>query len=165
MTWQKVPALSIFFTLVGFWRLVSIRLTTFSVRNKIGYRPAEELDIELERSCRFYEILAPYFRKVSCPCMHAHSLQQLSFCFASASCHPKIHAMWCILMLRSCLQKWDAAEGLLYICRKLLSQPYVAPVYAMLLFQWLLANKDAGGAEQRQKHVNLLVAGAWRTHH
>ncbi|CAL8466912.1 g6448 [Coccomyxa elongata] len=79
----------------------------------------EELEITLERSCRFYEILAPYFRK-----------------------------------------KWDAAEGLLYICRKLLSQPYVAPVYAMLLYQWLLANKDAGGAEQRQKHVNLLVAGA-----
>lgn len=56
-------------------------------------------------------------------------------------------------------QKWDAAEGLLYVCRKLLSQPYVAPVYAMLLYEWLLANKDAGGAEQRQKHVNLLVAG------
>ena len=46
------------------------------------------------------------------------------------------------------------------MCRKLLSQPYVSPIYAMLLYQWLLVNKDAGGAEQRQKHVNLLVAGA-----
>lgn len=58
------------------------------------------------------------------------------------------------------MQKWDAAEGLLYAARKLLSQPYVSPVYAMLLYEWLLVHKDAGGAEQRQKHVNLLVAGA-----
>ena len=63
-------------------------------------------------------------------------------------------------VLRVYAQKWDAAEGLLYACRKLLSQPYVSPVYAMLLYQWLLVHKDAGGAEQRQKHVNLLVAGA-----
>ena len=34
----------------------------------------------------------------------------------------------------------------------------------MLLYQWLLANKDAGGAEQRQKHVNLLVAGNQGAH-
>lgn len=45
------------------------------------------------------------------------------------------------------------------MCRKLLSQPYISPIYAMLLYQWLLANKDAGGAEQRQKHINLLTAG------
>lgn len=56
-------------------------------------------------------------------------------------------------------QKWDAAEGLLYVCRKLLSQPYIAPVLSALLYQWMLTHKDAGGAEQRQKHVNLLVAG------
>ena len=30
----------------------------------------------------------------------------------------------------------------------------------MLLYQWLLANKEAGLAEQRQKHINLLTAGA-----
>ena len=45
------------------------------------------------------------------------------------------------------------------MCRKLLSQPYIGPIYAMLLYQWLLGNKDAGGAEQRQKHINLLAAG------
>ncbi|KAK9822986.1 hypothetical protein WJX81_000828 [Elliptochloris bilobata] len=56
-------------------------------------------------------------------------------------------------------KKWDAAEGLLYVCRKLLSQPYIAPVLSALLYQWMLTHKDAGGAEQRQKHVNLLVAG------
>lgn len=58
------------------------------------------------------------------------------------------------------VQKWDAAEGLLYVCRKLLSQPYIAPVLSALLYQWLLTHKDAGGFEQRQKHINLLVAGA-----
>ncbi|CAL5225631.1 g8487 [Coccomyxa viridis] len=79
----------------------------------------EQLEIPRDQNCRFYEILAPYFRK-----------------------------------------KWDAAEGLLYVSRKLLSQPYISPIYAMLLYQWLLANKDAGGAEQRQKHINLLTAGA-----
>ena len=46
------------------------------------------------------------------------------------------------------------------MCRKLLSQPYIAPVLSALLYQWILTHKGAGGAEQRQKHVNLLVAGA-----
>jgi len=32
-------------------------------------------------------------------------------------------------------------------------------VLSALLYQWMLTHKDAGGAEQRQKHVNLLVAG------
>ena len=63
------------------------------------------------------------------------------------------------------MQKWDLAEGLLYVCRKLLSQPYIAPVLSALLYQWMLTNKAAGGAEQqRQKHVNLLVAGACPAH-
>ena len=62
-------------------------------------------------------------------------------------------------------QKWDLAEGLLYVCRKLLSQPYIAPVLSALLYQWMLTHKGAGGAEQqRQKHVNLLVAGAGPKH-
>ncbi len=57
-------------------------------------------------------------------------------------------------------QKWDAAEGLLYVCRRLWGQPYVAPVYALLLHQWLLLNREAGGAAERQKHVNVMVSGA-----
>ena len=51
------------------------------------------------------------------------------------------------------------------MCRKLLSQPYIAPVLSALLYQWMLTHKGAGGAEQqRQKHVNLLVAGARPAH-
>lgn len=57
------------------------------------------------------------------------------------------------------LQKWDTAESLLYVCRRLWGQPYIGPVYSLLLHQWLLLNKDAGGSEQRQKHINVLVSG------
>ena len=57
------------------------------------------------------------------------------------------------------MQATDSAEALLHICRKLWHQPYIAPVYALLLHQWLLLKKDAGGWEQRQKHVNVLVLG------
>ncbi|KAK9805743.1 hypothetical protein WJX73_004906 [Symbiochloris irregularis] len=73
----------------------------------------------IDRDCRFYEILAPYFHKT-----------------------------------------WDAAEALLYVCRRLWGQPYIAPVYTLLLHRWLLLHKDAGGQLQRQKHVNVLVSGA-----
>ena len=65
-------------------------------------------------------------------------------------------------MVNTCMvhmQKWDTAESLLYVCRRLWGQPYVGPVYTLLLHQWLLLNKDAGGTEQRQKHVNVLVSG------
>jgi len=45
------------------------------------------------------------------------------------------------------------------VCRRLWGQPHVAPMYAMLLYQWLLLNKDAGGAEQRLKHLKVMVSG------
>ncbi len=51
------------------------------------------------------------------------------------------------------------AESLLYTCRSLWGQPFVFPVYTLLLHQWLLLNKDAGGSEQRQKHINVLISG------
>ena len=56
-------------------------------------------------------------------------------------------------------QRASYADRLLYDCKRLWGQPYMAPVFAMLLHQWLLLNKDAGGGIQRQKHVNVLVSG------
>lgn len=56
-------------------------------------------------------------------------------------------------------KKHDLAEALLYVCRRLWGQPHVAPIYAMLLYQWLLLHKDAGGAEQRLKHLKVMVSG------
>ena len=58
------------------------------------------------------------------------------------------------------MQKWDSAESLLYICRQLWGLSVIAPVYTLLLHQWLLLNRDAGGASQRQKHVSVVISGA-----
>ena len=104
-------------------------------------------------STRFYEVLAPYFTKV----------RVLDHPYTPVGVAP-----WCLGKLSEgtpivVLQKWDAAEALLYVCRRLWGQPYVAPVYALLLHRWLLLNKDAGGQLQRQKHVNVLVSGAPQT--
>ena len=59
----------------------------------------------------------------------------------------------------SFLQKWDNADALLYICRQLWGLSYIAPVYTLLLHQWLLLNKDAGGSAERQKHVSVVIQG------
>ena len=149
---------------------------------------AEQLEIPREQNCRFYEILAPYFRKVHTDAVSEgnpvsvalHAFPSYRFSIpqifqqsgaVSSSTQPRTGCRGLMLApahastasasetMTLALQKWDAAEGLLYVSRKLLSQPYISPIYAMLLYQWLLANKDAGGAEQRQKHINLLTAG------
>lgn len=46
------------------------------------------------------------------------------------------------------------------MCRRLWGQPFTGPIYALLLHQWLLVHRDAGGADQRLKHLNVLVSGA-----
>lgn len=38
-------------------------------------------------------------------------------------------------------------------------QPFTAPTYALLLHQWLLVHSDAGGVEQRLKHLNVMFSG------
>ncbi|KAK9809976.1 hypothetical protein WJX72_002897 [[Myrmecia] bisecta] len=57
-------------------------------------------------------------------------------------------------------EKGDSAEALLYVSRQLWGQPYMAPIFALLLHQWLFRAPDAGGTEQRQKHINVLASGA-----
>ena len=54
---------------------------------------------------------------------------------------------------------WPAAEALLALCRRLWGQPFTAPTYALLLHQWLLVHAEAGGREQRLKHINVLCSG------
>ena len=53
----------------------------------------------------------------------------------------------------------EASEALLAACRRLWGQPFTAPTYALLLHQWLLVHADAGGRDQRQKHLAVLVSG------
>lgn len=62
----------------------------------------------------------------------------------------------------ACMQETVAADTVLYFCKRLWGQPYVAPVFALLLHRWLLLRPEAGGSEQRQKHVNVLMLGAWQ---
>jgi len=54
----------------------------------------------------------------------------------------------------------EASEALLAVCRQLWGQPFTAPIFALLLHQWLLVHPDAGGGDQRLKHLNILVSGA-----
>lgn len=57
------------------------------------------------------------------------------------------------------LQHPDTADKVLHICRRLWGQPYIAPVYGLLLHRWLLMHPSAGGQQQRQKHANVLISG------
>lgn len=54
----------------------------------------------------------------------------------------------------------EASEALLAVCRQLWGQPFTAPIFALLLHQWLLVHPEAGGSDQRLKHLNILVSGA-----
>lgn len=53
-----------------------------------------------------------------------------------------------------------SADTLLYFCKRLWGLPYLAPTFALLLHRWLLLRREAGGIEQRQKHVNVLMYGS-----
>ncbi|PSC73443.1 K(+)-stimulated pyrophosphate-energized sodium pump [Micractinium conductrix] len=57
-------------------------------------------------------------------------------------------------------RSWEASEALLALCRQLWGQPFAAPTFALLLHQWLLVHPQAGGADQRLKHLNVLCSGA-----
>lgn len=57
-------------------------------------------------------------------------------------------------------RSWEASEALLALLRQLWGQPFAAPIFALLLHQWLLVHPEAGGADQRLKHLNVLLSGA-----
>ena len=54
----------------------------------------------------------------------------------------------------------DKGETLLLTCKRLWGQPFTAPIFALLLHQWLLTHPDAGGSDERLKHVNIMVSGS-----
>lgn len=54
----------------------------------------------------------------------------------------------------------STGDELLSVCKKLWGQPFTAPIFALLLHQWLLDHPDAGGADERLKHLNILISGA-----
>jgi hypothetical protein len=72
----------------------------------------------------------------------------------------KFHSSLLLLaLLVTSVQEGVAADTLLYFCKRLWGQPYLAPIFALLIHKWLLLRPEAGGIEQRQKHVNVLMLG------
>lgn len=57
------------------------------------------------------------------------------------------------------LQDTNAGDALLYFCKRLWGQSIVGAIFALLLHRWLLLRPEAGGLEQRQKHVHVLMLG------
>jgi hypothetical protein len=57
-------------------------------------------------------------------------------------------------------QDTNAADAVLYFCKRLWGQSIVGAIFALLLHRWLLLRPEAGGLEQRQKHVHVLMLGA-----
>lgn len=105
----------------------------------------------------YFEVLAPYFWRVRVAYGRAICVGSLPVaCFHTGQLFDDVPTINACLVV----QKHDLAEALLYVCRRLWGQPHVAPIYAMLLYQWLLLHRDAGGAEQRLKHLKVMVSGA-----
>ena len=71
-----------------------------------------------------------------------------------------MYARWYEVLAPYFCRAGAASEALLAACRQLWGQPFTAPTYALLLHQWLLVHPAAGGADQRLKHLNVLVSGA-----
>ena len=53
-----------------------------------------------------------------------------------------------------------SSEDVLSACNRLWGQACAAPIFALLLHQWLLVHPDAGGSEQRLKYINILISGS-----
>ena len=71
-----------------------------------------------------------------------------------------LYRRWYEVLAPHFCKSWEASERLLALCRQLWGQPFTAPTYSLLLYQWLLVHKEAGGVDQRLKHLNVLFSGA-----
>lgn len=107
------------------------------------------LTVEAEEKEDREIICSEVFSDITCP-LSAHAKEELG---------AKDAHLFFEVLAAYFQKKHDSAEALLYVCRRLWGQPHVAPIYAMLLHQWLLLNKDAGGAEQRLKHLKVMISG------
>lgn len=71
-----------------------------------------------------------------------------------------IYKRWYEVLAPYFCKTHEASEVVLMLCRQLWGQPFTAPIYSLLLHQWLLVHPEAGGLDQRLKHLNILVSGA-----
>lgn len=81
-------------------------------------------------------------------------------CPLAADSMGALYRRWYEALAPHFCKSWESSEALLALCRQLWGQPFLAPTYALLLHQWLLVHPLAGGADQRLKHLNVLVSGA-----
>jgi hypothetical protein len=70
-----------------------------------------------------------------------------------------LYRRWYEVLAPHFCKSWEASERLLALCRQLWGQPFTAPTYSLLLYQWLLVHREAGGVDQRLKHLNVLFSG------
>lgn len=82
----------------------------------------------------------------------------------SAESTGALYRRWYEVLAPHFCRDWAASEALLALFRQLWGQPFAAPTYALLLHQWLLVHAEAGGGDQRLKHLNVLCSGALRPH-
>lgn len=71
-----------------------------------------------------------------------------------------IYKRWYEVLATYYCRAESASETVLALCRQLWGQPFTAPIFALLLHQWLLVQPTAGGTDQRLKHLNILMSGA-----
>ena len=71
-----------------------------------------------------------------------------------------IYQRWYEVLAPYFCRNTPASEHVLRLCRHLWGQPYTAPIFALLLHQWMFVHPDAGGEDQRLKHLNILISGA-----
>ena len=92
-------------------------------------------------------------RDIAC---HLHAV---CACVRAAESTGALYRRWYEVLAPHFCRCWPASEALLALCRRLWGQPFTAPTYALLLHQWLLVHAEAGGREQRLKHINVLCSG------
>ncbi len=71
-----------------------------------------------------------------------------------------IYSRWYEVLAAFFCRDTQAGEEVLSICKRLWGQPFTAPIFALLLHQWLLVHPEAGGVDERLKHINILVSGS-----
>jgi hypothetical protein len=71
-----------------------------------------------------------------------------------------LYTRWYEVLAPYFLTHQSHADELLEAAKKLWGQPFTAPVVALLLHQWFIIHPEAGGIDERLKHLNILLSGA-----
>ncbi|KAI7841005.1 hypothetical protein COHA_005233 [Chlorella ohadii] len=136
------------------------RLTGLATcRRRLGKSQSYRLAVEVQRKLRLAtEAEEKDDRDVICAEVFADVTGELNRSAREST--GALYRRWFEVLAPYLCKERAASEALLALCRQLWGQPFTAPTYALLLHQWLLVHSEAGGAEQRLKHLNVLFSGA-----